>query len=90
VTLLLPPLGGYQRCGKPDCLRKVKPGVAFCCEPCGIAADGRYEIHDHSAWCDERAAERGEFTRDEAQRLPSPPAYTPLLPVAHTHPEETR
>jgi predicted phage terminase large subunit-like protein len=50
---------GYNRCGKPDCDRTVKPGVLFCCAPCAQAADGGYEIHAHSDGCDRRAGERG-------------------------------
>jgi hypothetical protein len=51
-----------HKCGKPACFRQVKEGVDYCCTPCSIAAAGKYEIDRHSAWCDERAAQRGPWT----------------------------
>ncbi len=65
MTAQLPPMGGYRKCGKPDCLRKVKPGIAFCCGPCATAANGRHEIHEHSEWCNERAAQRGDYAEED-------------------------
>src|ERR1700722_6730985 len=47
------------KCRKPDCDRLVSAASAYCCVPCTEAAAGQYEIHAHSAGCDERAAERG-------------------------------
>jgi hypothetical protein len=73
--------GEYFKCLKPDCRRKVKPGVAYCCEPCQIAAEDRapWELgpHDpaanwvlvHSEFCEQRKAERGECDDIEATML---------------------
>lgn len=58
-----------RKCLKPDCMRKVKEGVAYCCSPCATAADGKYEIHEHSEWCDKRNDERGECDEYEALLL---------------------
>jgi hypothetical protein len=56
------------KCLKPDCLRKVPPGVQYCCIPCAAAAEGRYEIHAHSASCEYLCFKRGgEWTWAEAQ-----------------------
>ena len=57
---------GLHKCETPDCLRLVSAGSAHCCGACALAAAGKYEIHEsgplgHSAWCDERAAERGPW-----------------------------
>lgn len=49
-----------KECDKPDCFRQVKPHVAYCCAECAVAAEGRYEIHQHSEGCEQRHAERGE------------------------------
>jgi hypothetical protein len=69
----LQPDDGYGKCGKPDCRRKVKPGVAYCCTSCATAAQAPapYELapYDpashwvlvHSKDCEERSAERGEL-----------------------------
>jgi hypothetical protein len=44
----------FLKCLKPDCMRKVKRGVAYCCEPCSIAdtPPDRYELdpYDPSAY----------------------------------------
>jgi hypothetical protein len=68
----------YHKCRKPDCFRKVSLASVFCCHPCATAAEARapYEIepyrpgerwiHVHSKECEERAAERGEYTAFEA------------------------
>lgn len=46
-------------CAKPDCSRLVSPISAYCCSPCRLADQPpRYEIHQHSPGCDERAARR--------------------------------
>lgn len=57
----------YNKCKKPDCLRKVKPGIVYCCAPCGVASEKKYEVHEggllgHTEWCNERAAQRGLLT----------------------------
>jgi hypothetical protein len=49
-----------KKCDKPDCFRQVKSYVAYCCAECAVAAEGRYEIHQHSEGCEQRHAERGE------------------------------
>jgi len=71
----------FGKCLKPDCLRKVKPGVAYCCTSCATAAQAPapYEIapYDpashwvlvHGADCEERSAGRGELTVIEADVL---------------------
>jgi hypothetical protein len=66
----------YQECRKPDCLRMVSLGAAYCCAPCSTAADGGYEIHAHSNGCDQRAAERGEghAPPDDPPNVPPDPA----------------
>lgn len=58
-----------RKCLKPDCMRKVKLGTAHCCAECVAAADGRYEIHEHSEGCNARTAERGECDEYEALLL---------------------
>lgn len=60
LPLLLPE--GFQKCYKPDCFRKIKTSVRYCCTPCANADERSYEIENHSEWCDERVAERGEYT----------------------------
>lgn len=52
-----------KECDKPDCRRRVKAHVAYCCPPCAVAAEGRYEIHAHSEGCEQRHTERGEAHR---------------------------
>ncbi len=68
----------FFKCRKPDCMRKVGPGIWYCCHACSTAAEAAapYEIepHDpalhwvlcHSQSCEERAAERGEYTWAES------------------------
>lgn len=48
-----------HKCGKPDCFRQVSAASVYCCYPCSLAAEGRYEIHEHSPGCEQRHAERG-------------------------------
>jgi hypothetical protein len=65
----------FFKCLKPDCLRKVKPGVAYCCAQCAAADEGGYELagpdaHSllrHDDRCDGRTGARGEWTWAEAQ-----------------------
>lgn len=71
----------YLKCLKPDCMRKVTPGVAYCCEPCSIAAESHapYELDPynpsaywtlvHSEFCEQRKGERGECDWTEAVAL---------------------
>ena len=57
-------------CKAGQCLRKVKEGTAYCCTPCSIAWEStpRWDIDGaHSPGCDERAAERGEYSPAEAE-----------------------
>ena len=58
-----------RKCLKPDCMRKVKEGIAYCCSPCATADEGKYEIHEHSEWCNQRNDERGECDEYEALLL---------------------
>ena len=58
------------KCMNPLCLRKVKSSVAYCCASCQQADENNYEIHEdgilgHSAFCNDRKAERGECTPGE-------------------------
>jgi hypothetical protein len=51
-----------NKCRNPLCNRETNGRVAFCCRGCGLAHDGRYEIHEsgplgHSAECNCREAE---------------------------------
>jgi predicted phage terminase large subunit-like protein len=66
----------YQECRKPDCLRMVSLGAAYCCVPCSDAADGGCEIHAHSNGCDQRAAERsnGHAPAEDPPSVPLDPA----------------
>ena len=76
----------FVKCLKPDCMRKVTPGVAYCCEPCQIAdtPPDRYEPDPydpsaywafvHSQFCEQRSAERGECDVAEAALLAQVPA----------------
>jgi hypothetical protein len=61
----------FEKCWKPDCMRKVKIGTQYCCRPCLYADEKKFELDDspnahpllgHSKGCDGRKAERGEFT----------------------------
>ena len=63
-----------RKCLKPDCMRKVKLGIEYCCTPCAIAAAGRHEVDQHSTGCDQRTAERGECDDLEALLLRQYPA----------------
>lgn len=47
-----------RQCLKPDCSRLVPASVAYCCNPCAVAAEHGHEIDGHSTGCDERAAAR--------------------------------
>lgn len=56
----------FDKCSKPDCMRKVKKGIAFCCHPCSYAAEKKFEIHDdgplgHTEDCNQRDKERGSI-----------------------------
>ncbi len=74
----------FFKCRKPDCFRKVKPGISYCCHSCATAAEARapYEIEPyrpgehwilvHSQSCEERSAERGECTPLEADLMVQP------------------
>ena len=71
----------FHKCGKPDCLRKISLGSVYCCLSCSKAAEASapYEIEPyapdvhyilcHSQSCEERSAERGEYTVFEADLL---------------------
>jgi hypothetical protein len=64
----------FHKCGKPDCLRKISIGSLYCCPSCSTAAKASapYEIEPydpsahwilvHSQSCEERSAERGEYS----------------------------
>jgi hypothetical protein len=68
----------YRPCGKPDCLRKVSPASRYCCGSCAMAAEAKapYEIEPyapamhpilcHGKGCEERKAQRGEYSAIEA------------------------
>ena len=69
----------FFKCRKPDCMRKVKPGIWYCCPACSTAAEASapYELEPydpalhpilcHSQPCEERSAERGgEYTWAES------------------------
>lgn len=49
---------GLHPCRNPACRRLVSSLSYFCCAPCNDADYGKYEVHAHSAGCDERDAER--------------------------------
>lgn len=56
-----------KKCHNPLCDRLVKPSVAYCCEGCALAHEGRYEIHPdgilgHSEQCNQRL--RGEHPNE--------------------------
>ena len=71
----------YHKCRKPDCFRKVSLGSLYCCRSCTAAAEAPapYEIEPyspdlhavlcHGQSCEERSAERGEYTWAEVQAL---------------------
>lgn len=64
--------GGWGPCAKPDCMRKVSLSSRYCCGgctradesgyECGSLAVGDHPLISHSEGCDQRAAERGEWT----------------------------
>jgi hypothetical protein len=76
-----PPAAEYQKCFKPDCMRKVTPASRYCCTACSAAGEapapyeiepyrpGVHWIHVHSEGCEKRAAERGECDPFEADIL---------------------
>lgn len=49
------------KCAKPDCFRQVKAGVVYCCTACAVAADGQFEVQEHSTGCNQRHTDRGEY-----------------------------
>ncbi|MEV4079702.1 hypothetical protein AB0J43_05355 [Nonomuraea fuscirosea] len=51
-------------CGKPDCGRAVPEGVRFCCAPCAVAAEGRFEVDAHLVSCDALWAEREQALKE--------------------------
>lgn len=62
------------KCWKPDCMRKISHSVRYCCSPCALADEQKYEIHEdgplgHSVYCNARRTERGECTLEEAYQL---------------------
>ena len=75
------PAAGYHKCFKPDCMRKVSLGSRYCCGSCATAgeAPAPFELEPyspalhpvlcHSQSCEERAAERGEYTWAESIAL---------------------
>lgn len=56
----------FFKCKKPDCMRKVMPGITYCCGICAVADDRGHEICEHSQHCEERLGSRGEFSALEA------------------------
>jgi len=60
------PIERLHKCAKPDCFSLVPLGTDHCCAPCRLAAEGRYEIHEHSPECVKRQAER---TPDDPVRI---------------------
>lgn len=64
----------FAKCAKPDCRRKVMLSSHYCCTSCATAAEApapyeiepydpdAYWILTHSRGCEERSAERGEWT----------------------------
>lgn len=54
-----------KKCAKPDCFRQVKAAVEYCCAECTVAAEGRYEVDQHSEGCEQRHAERGEYGKEQ-------------------------
>lgn len=68
----------FNKCTKPDCFRKVKQGIAFCCTPCSYAAEKKFEIHTegplaHTESCNQRDAERGTIAPQDAMFFKSWP-----------------
>jgi hypothetical protein len=57
----------FNKCSNELCFRKVKQGIAYCCNPCGLAAEKKYEIHEsgplgHTPDCNERDILRGTIS----------------------------
>lgn len=53
----------YNPCANPLCDALVTPSVAYCCYPCSVASEGRYEVHEegllgHTEECKARQLER--------------------------------
>lgn len=71
----------FLKCLKPDCMRKVTRGAAYCCEPCQVSAGDRapwelgpydpaaHWVLVHSEFCEQRKGERGECDALEAVTL---------------------
>ena len=67
---------GFVKCRKPDCFRKVPPSSAYCCPPCANGDEQGAEVEPyspdvhpflcHSAACEDRARERGQYGVHEA------------------------
>ena len=68
-----------QKCGKPDCRRKVLIGVASCCRGCHAAAVDRVETDSHTIACDNRNHTRGFCTPEEAEHYAQDPLPVPSL-----------
>ena len=49
-----------HKCAKPDCFNQVSALSTYCCTPCRMGAQGRYEVepHEHSDGCRQRQAAR--------------------------------
>lgn len=50
-----------KKCNTPACLHQTSLASWYCCAPCELAHNGRYEIHAHTHSCDGRHATRGEW-----------------------------
>jgi hypothetical protein len=50
-----------KKCDNPICLRQVRTVYRYCCVPCEVAHEGKFEIHEHTSLCDARDSERGPY-----------------------------
>lgn len=50
--------GDFKTCDNIACGRQVRVGTLFCCTPCSLASDGKYEIDTHSEGCEYRDRQR--------------------------------
>lgn len=48
---------GYHLCQSAQCVNKVRSEGSYCCYPCGLADQLKYEPHNHSPRCKSRQRE---------------------------------
>jgi hypothetical protein len=84
-------IGELRPCAKPDCPRLVSGMSAHCCGSCSAAAEGGYEIHEHSDGCNERDAVRRPKVKSRSTvhvELECGHGWSETRPRGMTYPED--